>query len=38
MSDLFIELIEIMEQECKNNKTWQKKKPVIIEIRLGDDD
>jgi len=30
MTYLFIKLLEIMDEECKNCKTWQKNKPTII--------
>lgn len=38
MNTLFLELLEIMDKECKDDKEWQKNKPIIIEIYIGDDE
>ena len=37
MDDLFIELLGILDEECKDNKEWQKNKPIIINIYIGGD-
>lgn len=38
MTTLLLELLEILDKECKNDKQWQKNKPIIIEISIGDDE
>ena len=38
MTELMEELLKIMDDECKNNKEWQKNKPLIINVYIGDDD
>lgn len=38
MTNLILELLEIMDEECKDSKEWQKNKPIIINIYLGDDE
>jgi len=38
MTDLMEELLMIMDDECKNCEEWQKNKPLIINIYIGDDD
>lgn len=38
MTELILELLEIMDHECSNYKEWQKNKPLIIKISIGDDD
>ena len=38
MSTLILELLEILDEECKNDKQWQKNKPVIIEINIRGDE
>ena len=32
------ELLEIMDNECKEDKQWQKNRPLIINIYIGDDE
>ena len=38
MTELMEELFKIMDKECENNEEWQKNKPLIINIYVGDDD
>lgn len=38
MTNLILELLEIMDQECRECIEWQKNKPLIIKISIGDDD
>ena len=38
MTTLLLELLEILDEECENDKQWQKNKPIIIEINIGDDE
>jgi len=37
MTELMEELLEIMDNECKENKEWQKNRPLIINIYIGDE-
>ena len=36
MTELMEELLKIMDSECKDNEEWQKNKPLIINIYVGD--
>ena len=38
MSQLILELLEIMDNECKNDEQWKKNKPCVIKIYIGDDE
>jgi len=37
MENLFEDLLEIMDEECKDCKQWKKNKPIIIKIYIGDE-
>ena len=38
MTQLLEELLAIMDDECKEDKQWQKNRPLIINIYIGDDE
>ena len=38
MTELMEELLMIMDNECSNNKEWQKNRPLIINVYIGDND
>jgi hypothetical protein len=38
MKDLLEELIDIMEEECKGYEEWEKNKPIIVNIYIGDEE
>ena len=38
MTELMLELLEIMDKECKEDKQWQKNRPIIINIYMGDEE
>jgi len=38
MTELMEELLKIMDKECEECKEWQKNKPLIINIYVGDDE
>ena len=37
MTNLMIELFEILDKECKNNDEWEKNKPIIINVYMGEE-